>query len=58
MLSYGRSRPWQEVMEEMTGTPRMDTGPLREYFAPLEKWLADYNKKNNNKVNIKFCSKL
>jgi len=45
-------------MEEMTGTPRMDTGPLREYFAPLEKWLADYNKKNNNKVNIKFCSKL
>ena len=34
----------------MTGTPKMDTGAFREYFAPLEKWLTKYNKDKNNWV--------
>lgn len=41
-------------MEEMTGTPKMDTEPLREYFAPLEKWLIKYNEEKKNKVIIIF----
>ena len=34
----------------MTGTPNMDTGAYREYFAPLEKWLIKQNKDENNQV--------
>ena len=50
MLRLGKSKPWKEVMEIMTGTPKMDTGAFREYFAPLEKWLTKYNKDKNNWV--------
>jgi peptidyl-dipeptidase A len=50
MLRLGKSKPWKEVMEIMTGTPKMDTGAYREYFAPLEKWLIKKNKEENNKV--------
>ena len=37
-------------MEIMTGTPNMDTGAFREYFAPLENWLIKKNKEDNNHV--------
>ena len=52
MLRLGKSKPWKEVMEIMTGTPKMDTGAFREYFAPLEKWLTKYNKDKNNWVGF------
>ena len=56
MLRLGKSKPWKEVMKIMTGTPNMDTGAFREYFAPLEKWLTKHNKEKNNKVsNCQFC---
>ena len=54
MLRLGKSKPWKEVMEIMTGTPKMDTGAYREYFAPLEKWLIKKNKEENNKVGLGF----
>jgi peptidyl-dipeptidase A len=55
MLRLGKSKPWKEVMEIMTGTPNMDTGAYREYFAPLEKWLIKKNKEEKNKVGL--CSR-
>ena len=50
MLTLGKSKPWKEVMEMMTGNPNMDTSAFREYFAPLEKWLIKHNKEKNNQV--------
>jgi peptidyl-dipeptidase A len=50
MLRLGKSKPWKEVMEIMTGAPDMDTAAFREYFAPLEEWLTRHNKEKNNQV--------
>ncbi len=43
MLALGRSQPWPEVLEQLTGTREMDGQPLLEYFAPLSGWLAEQN---------------
>ncbi len=43
MLSMGASQPWQDTLFELTGTREMDARPLREYFAPLEKYLDEQN---------------
>jgi peptidyl-dipeptidase A len=39
ILEYGSSKPWPDVLEEWTGSRKMQAGPLLEYMAPLEKWL-------------------
>jgi peptidyl-dipeptidase A len=44
MLEMGQSRPWQEALEKIAGTREMDATAIRDYFAPLEKWLAEQNK--------------
>jgi peptidyl-dipeptidase A len=44
MLQMGQSRPWQEALEKIAGTREMDATAIRDYFAPLEKWLAEQNK--------------
>jgi hypothetical protein len=41
----GSSRPWPEVMKVMTGQEKMDASAIREYFKPLEDWLALENAK-------------
>ncbi len=43
MLEMGRSRPWQEALEALTGTPEMDATAVLEYFAPLQAWLDEQN---------------
>jgi peptidyl-dipeptidase A len=44
MLEMGASRPWQEALEKIAGTRQMDAGAIRDYFAPLQKWLDEQNK--------------
>ncbi len=44
MLEMGQSRPWQEALEKIAGTRQMDATAIRDYFAPLEKWLNEQNK--------------
>ena len=50
MLKMGKSKPWKEAMEVMTGQPDMSTDAMREFFLPLEKWLKKENKKNGVRV--------
>ena len=38
-LKLGSSRPWQDILEIMTGSRQISAEPFREYFAPLENWL-------------------
>ena len=39
MLAAGQSRPWQDVLFEMTGSRELDAGAMMEYFEPLRVWL-------------------
>jgi peptidyl-dipeptidase A len=43
MLEKGSSQPWQATLKELTGTEKMDAGPVLEYFAPLQDWLKQQN---------------
>jgi peptidyl-dipeptidase A len=44
MLEMGASRPWQEALEKIAGTRQMDASAIRDYFAPLQKWLDEQNR--------------
>src|SRR5580765_8003928 len=44
MLAMGQSRPWPDALEAMTGQRQMDATAIRDYFAPLQKWLDEQNK--------------
>ncbi len=44
MLEAGQSRPWQDVLFEMTGEHSLDAGAITEYFEPLKVWLETRNK--------------
>ena len=39
----GASRPWPDVLEEMTGSRNMTAQPLIDYFQPLMEWLIEQN---------------
>jgi peptidyl-dipeptidase A len=39
LMSSGASRPWPEVMAEMTGRKQMSASSLLKYFKPLEAYL-------------------
>jgi peptidyl-dipeptidase A len=43
MLALGASKPWQDALEELTGSRTMDASAILEYFAPLQKWLEEQN---------------
>jgi peptidyl-dipeptidase A len=43
MLEMGQSRPWPDALEAITGQRQMDATAIRDYFAPLEKWLKEQN---------------
>ena len=43
MLAMGQSQPWPDALEAMTGQREMDATAIRDYFAPLEKWLKEQN---------------
>jgi peptidyl-dipeptidase A len=44
MLQMGLSRPWQDSLEAIAGSRQMDATAIRDYFAPLQKWLDEQNK--------------
>ncbi len=43
-LAMGQSRPWPDALEALTGQRQMDATAIRDYFAPLQKWLDEQNK--------------
>ncbi len=44
LLRLGASRPWPEALQAIAGTRRMEAGPTRAYFAPLEAWLDEQSR--------------
>ena len=43
MLALGRSKPWQDALEKLTGTRQMDASAIVDYFRPLMQWLEQEN---------------
>ncbi|OQV19522.1 Angiotensin-converting enzyme [Hypsibius exemplaris] len=43
VMELGSSVPWQAALEKLTGSTRMDAGPMLEYFEPLSDWLDQDN---------------
>jgi peptidyl-dipeptidase A len=43
MLELGRSKPWPEALQVITGETKMDASAVLDYFAPLKKWLDEQN---------------
>ena len=43
MLEMGLSQPWQDALEKIAGARQMDASAIRDYFAPLQKWLDEQN---------------
>jgi hypothetical protein len=50
MLALGSSLPWTEALKELTGTEKMSTRPILEFFEPLHEWLQEVNAKNGEVV--------
>ncbi len=44
MLEMGTSRAWPDELQALTGQRQMDATAIRDYFAPLQKWLDEQNK--------------
>ncbi|NXE27194.1 ACE2 enzyme, partial [Ardeotis kori] len=43
LLELGRSKPWTQALESITGEKYMNAAPLLHYFDPLYKWLQKNN---------------
>jgi peptidyl-dipeptidase A len=43
MLSMGKSKPWPDALEAISGQRQMDATAILDYFAPLKKWLDEQN---------------
>ena len=50
MLALGKSKPWPEALEKLTGTKHISIKPLKEYFAVLEAWLKEQREKEKYKI--------
>jgi peptidyl-dipeptidase A len=44
MLQMGRSKPWPDELEALTGQREMDATAMLDYFAPLKVWLDEQNR--------------
>ncbi|TWI01110.1 peptidyl-dipeptidase A [Luteimonas cucumeris] len=43
MLGKGASQPWQQTLQQLSGSDKMDATAMLEYFAPLQAWLKQQN---------------
>jgi peptidyl-dipeptidase A len=43
LLKAGQSQPWQDTLEQLTGTREMDATAIVDYFAPLMEYLREQN---------------
>jgi peptidyl-dipeptidase A len=44
LLRMGKSKPWPDALEAVTGQREMDATAILDYFAPLKKWLDEQNR--------------
>ena len=47
LLEAGKSQPWQDTLEQLTGSREMDATAIIDYFAPLMEYLQEQNAGRN-----------
>ncbi len=47
LLQAGKSVPWQDTLEQLTGSREMDATAIIDYFAPLMEYLKEQNADRN-----------
>lgn len=47
LMASGQSEPWQDALEKLTGTRKMDATAIIDYFAPLMAYLKEQNANRN-----------
>ncbi|XP_072023599.1 angiotensin-converting enzyme-like [Amphiura filiformis] len=50
MLGMGKSKPWRDAMEAITGQREMSADAIMEYYAPLMEWLEKTNAENEEYI--------
>jgi len=50
MLALGASKPWQDALEVLTGSRKMDARPILQFFDPLYEYLQETNFNNGDIV--------
>ena len=50
MLRLGKSLPWPDALEALTGSRKMDAQPLLDYFQPLYDFLVEKNAENGDVI--------
>jgi len=50
MLALGSSLPWPQALQKLTGTEKMSTQPILEFFKPLQAWLEAENARNGETI--------
>ncbi len=46
----GRSKPWQDTLEVLTGKRDFNADAILEYYQPLEEWLDEHRKANGYEI--------
>ncbi|XP_059494632.1 angiotensin-converting enzyme [Stegostoma tigrinum] len=49
-LSAGSSKRWQDILQEVTGSSKMDANALLEYFKPVTDWLQEKNNETKEEL--------
>lgn len=49
-MVLGKSVPWPEAMEKLTGAKEISTNAIKEYFQPLLSWLEKENKEKGAEI--------
>lgn len=47
MLELGKELSWKDALEVLTGSNKLSSKPLLDYFKPFENWLDEHRKSNN-----------
>lgn len=50
MLGMGSSKPWQEILETLTGETKLEPQAMLDFFEPLYQWLKAENAARGYKV--------
>ena len=49
-MELGKSKPWPEALKTLTGSEKMNTDAIKEYFKPLGDWLKKQQVKHKYKI--------
>ena len=50
MLELGKEKTWMEALKTLTGSTKLSSKPIIDYFKPFEDWLDEHREKNGYKL--------